>query len=153
MQSSETLYRRIAGEGATYIGLLLAVYDTLAADLRRAGQAVDRRDIAARCDATNHAFLLLGHLESWTDSLDDATLQASLRKFYTHLRIQALLLQANPQSEAFFELAQLVGETRAVWQRRETLDRAAANATPSAAVGASHADDWPEQPLQQRWSA
>lgn len=110
----------MAGEGATYIGLLLVVYDTLAEDLRRAGQAVERADIPARCDATNHAFLLLGHLESWTASLDDPTLQASLLQFYGYLRSQAMLQQTASHPDGFFDLARLVGETRAAWQKRES---------------------------------
>ena len=119
MPTSETLYRQMAGEGATYIGLLLVVYDTLAEDLRRAGQAVERREIAARCDATNHALLLLGHLESWTASLDDGVLAASLLQFYGYLRTQALRLQVTTDPADFYELARLVGETRACWQKRE----------------------------------
>ncbi len=120
MPSSESFYRQMSGEGATYIGLLLVVYDTLAEDLRRAGQAVERADIGARCDATNHAFLLLGHLESWVASLDDTTLQTSLLQFYSYLRSQAMLLQTATRPDGFCELARLVGETRAAWQKRES---------------------------------
>ena len=153
MQTSESLYRSIAGQGASYIGLLLVVYDTLAADLRRAGQAVERAEIAPRCEATNHAFLLLGHLESWTESLEDPVLQASLRQFYSHIRSQAMLLQAKPRPEPFYELANLVGETRAAWHMRElTQLRSAANAV-SAAVGPPPPRDEFDGPSRQSWSA
>lgn len=137
MPSSETLYRQMAGEGATYIGLLLVVYDTLAEDLRRAAQAVERAEIQARCDATNHALLLLGHLESWTASLDDATLQASLLQFYGYLRAQAMLLQTATQAVGFYDLARLVGETRAAWQKRESQQASMAHtpATPAQSQG------------------
>ncbi len=150
MQSSESFYRRIAGEGATYIGLLLVVYDTLAADLRRAAQAAESGNISARCEASNHAFLLLGHLDSWTDSLDDPILQESLRKFYAYVRTQAMLLQGNPHAEAFYELARLVGETRAAWQKRETQR---ALGTQAAANTILPVADELEQPLRQSWSA
>lgn len=120
MPTSETLYRQMAGEGATYIGLLLVVYDTLAEDLRRAGQAVERGEITPRCDASNHALLLLGHLESWTVSLEDATLAASLLQFYGYLRAQTLRLQTATDAAEFYTLARLVGETRACWQQRES---------------------------------
>ncbi len=140
MPSSETLYRQMAGEGATYIGLLLVVYDTLAEDLRRAGQAIERADIQTRCDATNHAFLLLGHLESWTASLDDASLGTSLLQFYGYLRGQAMLLQTDLHPDGFYELARLVGETRAVWQKRESQQTSLAQAP--ASPGQSR--QWPE---------
>lgn len=153
MQSSESFYRRIAGEGATYIGLLLVVYDTLAADLRRAGQAVERSDISTRCDATNHAILLLGHLESWTDTLDDATLQASLRQFYAHIRTQATLLQANPQTQPFYDLADLVGDTRAAWQQRESQHRSSLPTTTPPSLPPRNALDEEDSPRRRSWSA
>ena len=152
MPSSESFYRQMSGEGATYIGLLLVVYDTLAEDLRRAGQAVARADIQARCDATNHAFLLLGHLESWVASLDDATLQTSLLQFYSYLRSQATHLQTASQPDGFFELAKLVGETRAAWQKRES-QQARAGHLPSVSAAPQ---PWPDDDgagARQSWSA
>ena len=143
----------MAGEGATYIGLLLVVYDTLAEDLRRAGQAVENADIQARCDATNHALLLLGHLESWTASLDDATLQASLLQFYRYLRVQAMLLQTATEPAGFYELARLVGETRATWQKRESQQMSIAQHLPSVQP---RAKSWPDDDgaeVRHSWSA
>ena len=152
MPTSETLYRQMAGDGATYIGLLLVVYDTLAEDFRRAGDAVERGDIPARCAATNHALLLLGHLESWTGSLDDAVLAASLLQFYGYLRAQALRLQVAKAPAEFFELARLVGETRACWQKRETHSASAAPAPSGNAVLQSW-DGEEMGGLRHSWSA
>lgn len=123
LTDSELSYRQAAAAGATHIGLLLVVYDALADDLRRAAAAVGRGDISARCDESNHAILLLGHLESWTGLLDDAELELSLHEFYAHLRSQILKAQVQPQSEVFQALANLVIETRAVWQKKESLTR------------------------------
>lgn len=150
MQSSESFYRSIAGEGATYIGLLVVVYDTLAADLRRAGRAVHAGDIAGRCAATNHAFLLLGHLDSWAESMEDGQLAASLRDLYRHIRLQSTLLQANPQAQAFFDLADLVNGTRAAWQQREAQQMLSGTGSRSPAVG--YGADLAANP-RQSWSA
>lgn len=142
----------MAGEGATYIGLLLVVYDTLAEDLRRAGQAAERTDIQARCVATNHALLLLGHLESWTASLDDVTLQTSLLQFYGYLRAQAMCLQTASHPDGFYNLARLVGETRAVWQKRES-QQASVVYPPATPTESSH---WPDDDgvgARHSWSA
>lgn len=152
MPTSESLYRQMAGEGATYIGLLLVVYDTLAEDLRRAGQAVERGEISARCDASNHALLLLGHLESWTTSLDDTTLAASLLQFYSYLRGQALQLQSATYPAGFYELASLVAETRACWQKRESQLAPPASLHGTPAVSQS----WDQEDsggVRHRWSA
>lgn len=142
----------MSGEGATYIGLLLVVYDTMAEDLRRAGQAVERADIQARCDATNHALLLLGHLESWVASLDDPTLQTSLLQFYSYLRSQAMHLQISSHAGGFFELARLVGETRAAWQTRESQQTLEVHPHPTSAGS----QIWPEEDTagaRHSWSA
>lgn len=123
---SELAYRRAAGEGASHIGLLTIVYDTLADDLRNAGQAVLQGDIAARCKYSNHGLSLLGHLESWVQSIDDAALRESLMTFYGYLRSQILCLQAEPTFDAFESLASSVRETRAVWQQKESASRSSA---------------------------
>jgi flagellin-specific chaperone FliS len=114
-------YRTSSAEGATYIGLLLSVYDALAEDLRFAGDAAANGDISCRCRYSQHALLLLGHLESWVPLLeDDAVLQESLTLFYTYLRSQILGLQVAGEEEGFAELAMKICETRAVWQKKQS---------------------------------
>jgi flagellin-specific chaperone FliS len=121
MTNSLRAYRTSAAEGATHIGLLLLVYDALAEDMRFAGEAAANGDIAARCRHSQHALLLLGHLESWVPLLDDdAVLQESLTRFYMYLRSEILRLQAAVGGEGFGELAMRVCETRAVWQRKQS---------------------------------
>ena len=121
MRSSyrEAAYRTASASGATHIGLLLLVYDALASDLSKAAEALTRGDIAWRCNLSNHALLLLGHLEQWCDVLDDGSLANSLRQFYGHLRQQLLTYQATGTPDDFRALAGLVLETRAVWQLKE----------------------------------
>lgn len=152
MFSSESYYRRASAEGATYVGLLVVVYDTLAGDFRNAGAAAARGDIAGRCEATNHALLLLGHLESWVDSLDDAALQDSLRQFYSHLRSQAIALQVTTGSEGFEELARLVAETRATWQQKEARERQMRSEAGKIAPVMSYEETGEREPGQS-WSA
>ena len=49
MTASVRAYRSSATEGATHIDILLACYDALSEDIRMAGDAAARSDIAARC--------------------------------------------------------------------------------------------------------
>ena len=116
---SKAAYRTASASGATHIGLLLLVYDGLASDFRGASEAVSRGDIAGRCTYSNHATLLLGHLEEWCALLDDARLAKSLKVFYGHLRVQLLQYQRNGKPQDFSRLAGLVADTRAVWQLKE----------------------------------
>ena len=115
----ESAYRTASASGATHIGLLLLVYDALACDFQKAAGALARGDIAGRCAFSNHALLLLGHLEDWCGLLDDESLATNLRGFYGHLRVQLLHSQGNGTPESFASLASLVSETRAVWQVKE----------------------------------
>lgn len=124
MTNSSRAYRTSSAEGATHIGLLLSVYDALAEDMRFAGEAIDGSDVAARCQYSQHALLLLGHLESWVPLLeDDAVLQESLTCFYMYLRGELLRLQAVTRGDGFAELAMHVCETRAVWQKKQSQAR------------------------------
>lgn len=116
---SRSAYLQASASGASHLGLLLLVYDALAGDLRKAGDAARSRDISQRCSYSNHALALLAHLENWTEYLDDAALQQHLLNFYQYLRAQILANQTEDDASSFEALAGFVIETRAAWQEKE----------------------------------
>jgi flagellin-specific chaperone FliS len=122
MTSNVRAYRNSATEGATHVDILLACYDALAEDLRMAGNAAARRDFAARCRHSQRALLLVGHLESWISLLDDTELASSLTRFYEYLRSEILRLQLSSELEPFMNVALVVCETRASWQKRQSVE-------------------------------
>ena len=122
MTSSVRAYRNSATEGATHIDILLACYDALAEDIRMAGNAAVKGDLATRCRYSQHALLLIGHLESWGSLLDDPNLAASLVSFYEYLRAEILQLQLSSELDKFMNLALVVCETRAAWQRKQSAE-------------------------------
>ncbi len=63
----EIAYRQVAVEGADGIGLVIALYDTLAGDLQRAIGAMRANDTEKRCGEINHALLVLGYLDQFID--------------------------------------------------------------------------------------
>ena len=67
LSQTELSYRRSAIEGASTIGLMIALFDTLVGDLRRAAFALRKNDIETRCRELNHATLVLGQLNEWID--------------------------------------------------------------------------------------
>jgi flagellin-specific chaperone FliS len=67
LSETELSYRRSAIEGASPIGLMIALFDTLVGDLRRAAFALRKNDIETRCRELNHATLVLGQLNEWID--------------------------------------------------------------------------------------
>ncbi len=112
-------YRRAAIEGASPIGLVVALYDTLSGDLGRAAAALRANDIEQRCKHLNHALLILGHLEDWLDTTNGGDLAQSLAQFYAYLRgklLEASLAQSAPLLEAQIEL---ILQVRSAWQQRD----------------------------------
>lgn len=120
MRQTELAYRKVAAEGANLVGLIVALYDTLAGDLKRASEAISRGDIEGRCKESNHAILVLGHLESWIDSGDPA-LGATLSQFYAYLRGEILRAQSDHSGVRLEALIPLVLDTRAAWQQRSSV--------------------------------
>lgn len=119
MTDSMRAYRSSLTEGATHIDILLACYDALAEDIRLAGKSMEAGDVAGRCRYSEHALLLIGHLESWVSMLDDCELAGNLANFYSYVRAEILRLQLSVDSDKFLALALVVGETRATWQRKQ----------------------------------
>jgi flagellin-specific chaperone FliS len=119
MKQKASAYREAAAQGATQIGLLILAYDALARELARAGEAVRRGNIADRCQHSNQAIAILGHLESWTGYLDEPPLAGALNQFYIFLRSRILQLQRENSSAEFDALSQHVIDTRITWQKKE----------------------------------
>ena len=114
----ERSYRIAAVDTGSTFGLMLALYDTLSGNLRRAAIALRSQDIERRCSELSHAYLVIGQLESWIDPDSDRQLSESLTLFYAHLRsqmLQASLTQSAPALEA---LMALVVQVRTAWQQR-----------------------------------
>ena len=120
MTNSVRSYRASAADGASHIDLLISVYDALAEDIRVAGDAAARGDIAARCRQSERALVLLGCLESWISSLNEPALEEGLARFYVYVRAELMRLQTVSEERQFAELAMQVCETRAAWQQRKS---------------------------------
>lgn len=118
MTQGARLYRSVALESSTHLDLVIGVYDAIAADLHQCAIAVSACDISARCQASDRAMLLVGHLENWLEFLNEKPLQDSLGQFYGYLRAEILRLQTTTQPQGFLDLALRVSETRAAWQKR-----------------------------------
>lgn len=112
-------YRTSTMEGASHIDVILACYDALSESILLAAGAAARSDLEARCRYSEHAFILLGHLQSWIDLLDDFALRDGLVRFYCYVREEMLCLQAKTEEKAYRNLAMKVCETRAAWQERQ----------------------------------
>ena len=116
---TELSYRRSAIEGASPIGLVIVLYDTLWGDLRRAAEAIQASDIAARCKELNHGFLVLAQLECWVAPENGGELAASLTQFYRYLRAKMMDASVNQSARTLEELMVLILHVRSAWQQRD----------------------------------
>ncbi|MGB6687293.1 MAG: flagellar export chaperone FliS [Terracidiphilus sp.] len=116
MNSRDLAYRKSAAQGASGFGLLIALYDTLAGDLRRAAAAQRSGNIEARTNELKHALVVVGCLENWIDA-DSGELAKQLIAFYSDLRRKMIEAQAKQSAEMMDEQMASVLGMREIWQK------------------------------------
>jgi flagellar protein FliS len=114
-------YRKSAIQGASTIGLVIALYDTLSGDLRRAAAAIRSHDIQKRCTEVNHAFLVLGQLEDWVETKSDEKLAKSLSGFYSYLRARMMEASLRQSAQLLEDQVGLILQVRAAWQQKDSV--------------------------------
>ena len=119
MNSTELAYRKTAVEGANGIGLLIALYDTLAGDLLRAADAERRSEIEKRCKEIHHATLVIGYLEDWVERSEGGELAQQLAALYSSMRRKMIEAQVTRSAELLEEQAALVLKIRESWSAME----------------------------------
>ena len=112
-------YRQTAVEGASGFGLLIALYDTLASDLRSAAAAQQVNDLEKRSARVNHAFTVLGFLENWVEP-GSGELADGLVMFYARLRRKMIEAQAKQSAKMLEDLMTEALSIREVWQQLDT---------------------------------
>ena len=114
---TELSYRKSAIEGASSIGLMIALFDTLAGDLRRAAAAIRKNDIEKRCKELDHASLVLGQLESWVDMDKGGESSQTLVQFYGHLRAQMMEASVSQSAAVLDAQIEMILHVRSAWQK------------------------------------
>ncbi len=147
MNCTDMAYRRTAAEGASGIGLLIALYDTLAGDLRRAAAAQRANDIETRCREAKHAFIVIGYLEDCVQRGSGGLLAQQLLAFYSTLRKKLLEAQKMQSAEALEEQMESVLNLREHWQRLDSRDPALEPAT----AGATQANRYASVQFESRY--
>jgi len=119
MNPTELAYRKTAVEGTSGFGLLIALYDTLAGNLSRAAEAQRKNDIEKRCLETNHALLVIAHLEDWINREGGGELSQKLIRFYAALRAKLIEAQAKQSAEMLEQQMNLILAIRGTWHDLE----------------------------------
>ena len=118
MNALDVTYRRAATAGASGFGLLIALYDTLAGDLRRAARAQRDGDLEQRAREVKHALSVLAVLENWVEA-DSGDLARMLTRFYRRLRNGMIQAQCSQSPELFEKLMGEILGIRELWQKME----------------------------------
>lgn len=119
MTRIDLAYRKTAVEGASGFGLLIALFDTLAANLQRAADAERANDLEKRCHEVNHALLVIGCLEDWVQRGPGGKLADQLVSFYADFRRSLVRAQVKRSAEELEKLIAKVLKLRECWQRTE----------------------------------
>ena len=153
-------YQQAAACGATAIGEIVALYDTILRDFGRALVALQAGDIEARIFELNHAVLVIGYLQFILDHERGGEAAKHFAQFYSVTR--GMIVQANIRAtpEAIEELIELYGGVRQAWFQAELQSRVDQNQAPAtagpgdaaAADPASTEKDDVDKP-QLQWSA
>lgn len=116
-------YRDCAVAGATPIGLMVALFDRLALDLRRAAEAIRANDIEVRCREMNHAFRILGQLESWIDLQNGGEPARQISRFYAQVRSAMIQASFRQSAEVIEGHIQTILRIRSNWQELDLQTR------------------------------
>lgn len=144
-------YRRAATQQASVVGLVIALHDTLAGDIRRAAEAIDNGNIQGRCDQLIHAFKVLQQLDLMLDMENGGETAAKIRRFYSHVRGQLLLAQFKLSSAILHKQIEIVLDVREAWRQLDSAATEDRNVT-APAYGAVHATTEPAPPAGPRLS-
>jgi flagellar secretion chaperone FliS len=117
LSQTELSYRKSAIEGASTIGLMIALFDTLVGDLRRAAVALRNNDIEARCRELNHATLVLGQLNEWIDPENGGESARTLSRFYAYLRAKMMEAAATQSATLLETQIDMILHVRSAWQK------------------------------------
>lgn len=122
LSQTELSYRKSAIEGASSIGLIVALFDTLAGDFRRAAAAIRKNDIEKRCKELDHASLVLGQLASWVDMDKGGESAQALAQFYAYLRATTMEASVTQSATLLDTQIDTILQVRSAWHK---LDNAA----------------------------
>jgi flagellar protein FliS len=159
---SASSYHQFNAFGATPVGQIIALYDRILRDLRRAMAAVAAGQIEERVDSTNHALVVIGELQGVLDFEAGSEPARRLNNFYNIARTIATEASITSSQKKFQELIGMFARLRAAWSKAEkTLasveagdgQRADAKQQVAYGQGAPNAPEIPERSGNGGWKA
>jgi flagellar protein FliS len=152
-------YQQASARGASPIGQVVSLYDTILRDFVRALAALQAGDVETRVLELNHALLVIAHLQSVLDHERGAETAKQFDLLYAMTR--GMIVEANIQArpESLEELINLYGGLRQAWYQAdrqlpvdEQLAHIQARPYDSAATQAANSAEHEIETPQLHWS-
>jgi len=118
-RDSASAYHQTAAFGASPVGQVVALYDTILRDLHHALSAIDTGEIEKRCNAINHALTVIGELQGVLDFARGGEAARRLNSFYNVSRAMVTEAGVSSSREGLKELLAMYTRVRAAWWQVE----------------------------------
>ncbi len=117
--SPASIYQQLAARGASPVGLVVSLYDTILRDFRRAQAALLAGNVERRVFELNHALTVIAHLQSVLNHERGGEAAKNFDHFYQVTR--AMILDANVccTPESLQKLIDMYISLRQAWQQIE----------------------------------
>src|SRR5262249_4776400 len=110
-------YEQASARSASPVGQVVALYDTILRDFRRANEAQACGNVEKRVFELNHALTVIGHLRSVLDHERGGEAAKRLERFYEVTHTMILQASISPERDTTNKLIQLYSSLRQAWPR------------------------------------
>jgi flagellar protein FliS len=112
-------YQQDSARGASPVGLIVSLYDTILRDFRRAQVAFEAGNIEARVFELNHALTVVAHLQSILDRERGGEAAPRFARFYEVTRGMILEANVRPSTESLQSLINMYTSLRQAWHEAD----------------------------------
>jgi flagellar protein FliS len=132
--SAASVYQQLAARGASPVGLVVSLFDTILRDFRRAQAALAAGSVERRVFELNHALTVIAHLQSVLNHERGGDAAKHFDRFYDVTR--AMILDANVRCTpgSLEKLIDMYTSLRQAWQQIEPQSAAAQSSASQPAV-------------------
>jgi flagellar secretion chaperone FliS len=117
--SAASAYQKSAAHGASAVGQVVSLYDTILRDFRRALTAIEAGNIEARVFELNHALTVIGELQGVLDFQRGGEAAVVLERFYNVTRPMIVDANVCVSGKVIVELIEMYQTMRQAWDQVE----------------------------------
>jgi flagellar secretion chaperone FliS len=112
-------YHQTSAHGGSPVAMIVALYDTILRDFRRALVALEAGNVETRVFELNHALTVIGHLEEVLDHKRGGAVAKRFEGFYRITRGLIVAANAEPNRKSIDDLIEMYGTLRLAWQEAD----------------------------------